>query len=137
MPADISSASRPDQGSIEMALYRKVRMIILWRCIAVFAFAACGSSCSDHGVHESQLVLKESRDVVPLEAHRRDGSPFNGTAYGTFFGERSFDAVEWTGPFKDGLPDGEFLIFSGTQSEPLLKITYARGTRVSTLVLER
>ncbi|SEM18393.1 hypothetical protein SAMN05428989_3300 [Pseudoxanthomonas sp. GM95] len=102
-------------------------------CVCLLAFVLLAASCTDRGVHERDLILETSRDVVPVEARNRDGSLFTGAAYGTFFGERSLDAIEWRGPFKDGLPDGEFLIFHDSESSTPLKLTYVKGKRVSAL----
>lgn len=90
------------------------------------------AACTDSfGVHQSALVLTGTKHfVVPTSASTKDGEPFSGAAYGTFFGERTMDCVKWSGTFVNGLPEGEFLIYENCGAEPQ-RFTYRQGARVA------
>src|SRR4051794_29052471 len=91
------------------AMIHTVRLAIIM-LLSVTA-ASCGGS--GHGVHEMDLDLQfQNRYVIPSLARTKAGAPFTGNAYGTFFGDKSLDCVEWEGPFEDGRPDGAFKIYS-------------------------
>lgn len=81
------------------------------------------------GLHESRLRLTTDTFVVPTFARDRNGQPYSGKAYGTFFGETSLDCIEWQGRFVDGLPDGEFLIHANCNTPPKT-VVFKRGTRI-------
>jgi len=49
--------------------------------------------------------------VVPYFVREKDGSPYTGTVYGTYFGDRLWDLKEWEGSFVEGKPSGEFKYF--------------------------
>jgi len=79
------------------------------------------------GVHASELLTTGGNvKVVPPSARTKDGRPFSGMAHGTFFGERSMDCVEWVGPYANGVPDGEFLIYASCRGEPQ-RVLYRHG----------
>jgi hypothetical protein len=88
---------------------------------------ACNAS---PGLHEGSLQLVHGKSVVPTFARDGNGHPFTGKAYGTFFGEKSLDCVEWQGRFVDGLPNGTFLIRASCGAPPQA-IAYTHGVRVS------
>jgi hypothetical protein len=80
-------------------------------------------------VFEKDLILDKTKDVVPKFAKHKDGTPFSGRAYGTFFGDRWGDCTEWEGPFEKGLPHGEFTIYKNCNLAAK-KFTYERGRRL-------
>ncbi|SBV35400.1 exported hypothetical protein [uncultured Stenotrophomonas sp.] len=89
------------------------------------------TACNASPGHESNLQLIYGKSVVPTFARDGDDQPFSGKAYGTFFGERSLDCVEWQGRFADGIPNGTFLIRASCNAPPQA-IAYTHGVRVST-----
>jgi len=94
--------------------------------------ALLATACSSpHGLHSSQLRLAgQDKFVVPSFIRNRDGRAFSGRAHGTFFGDRSFDCVEWEGQFVNGAPDGEFLVYDNCNTPPQ-KMVFKRGVRVT------
>jgi hypothetical protein len=54
---------------------------------------------SSQPIFEKDLALEfENNGIIPRFARTLNGSPFNGEAYGTFFGDRN-SCVEWKGHF--------------------------------------
>ena len=99
-------------------------MVIL---ISVFLIYSLYNS---NGVHESSLALEfSSNQVFPTYAKSKDGKPYTGSAYGTFFGEKSLDCTEWSGQFTNGIPSGVFKLYSACGS-PSSSWVYNNGTFV-------
>lgn len=90
------------------------------------------SGCGDlNGIHETDLLLGGAKSsVVPESVRTKNGAPFNGRAYGTFFGDRTMDCVEWTGIFVDGRPHGEFLVYTSCGDRPK-KVLYNGGIQAA------
>jgi hypothetical protein len=65
-------------------------------------------------VHAGELTLEINRqDVLPSSARSKDGKPYTGRAYGTFFGDKEpRSCAEWEGRFVAGVPTGEFNLYS-------------------------
>lgn len=62
--------------------------------------------------HVSRFDVSSSKlKVVPHFVRDKDGSPYTGTVYGTYFGDRLWDSKEWEGSFVEGKPSGEFKYF--------------------------
>lgn len=109
--------------------------------LVVLAIGACGAAYwifYDPEVFEKDLQLSYTdRQVIPSYARTKDGNPFTGIAYGTYFGDRYFDSVEWKGRFEAGKPEGSFIFytFSGTEDK---KILYENGIPIQrTKILQR
>ena len=85
-------------------------------CIVVLAFAVsgCTNAADAAAMHAGELQLDiKGQDILPSGARTRDGRPYTGAAYDTFFGDKqSRDCAEWEGSFRDGAPDGEFKLYS-------------------------
>ena len=65
------------------------------------------------GTHEKALNLTTSdSSVFPVRATNKDGTKFTGKVYGSFFGDKTFDCPEWEGQYLNGIPEGEFKLYS-------------------------
>lgn len=62
--------------------------------------------------HVSRFDVSSSKlKVVPHFVREKDGTPYTGLVYGTYFGDRLWDLKEWEGTFVEGEPSGEFKYF--------------------------
>ncbi|QWP78121.1 hypothetical protein J5226_06915 [Lysobacter sp. K5869] len=82
--------------------------------IASLAFAGCSVVSSQPPIYAGDLQIKTvGRDVLPSQALTKEGNPFNGVAYNTLSGDREpRSCTEWEGGFVNGVPTGEFLLYS-------------------------
>ena len=99
--------------------------------VLLFALLLTAACSSPHGLHSNQLLLTgQAQFVVPSFARKKDGHPFSGRAYGTFFGDSSLDCVEWEGQFVNGAPDGDFFVYDNCSVAPK-RILFKHGVRVT------
>jgi len=78
------------------------------------AISSCSKATDAPALHASELKLEtKGRDVLPSHALARDGQPYTGKAYDTFFGDKEpKKCTEWEGSFNKGLPTGEFRLYA-------------------------
>lgn len=94
------------------------RLAIRFRLALVLALGLAASACTNAAdpalVHAGELQLDiKGQDILPSAARTRDGRPYTGAAYDTFFGDKHpRECAEWEGRFRDGAPSGEFKLYS-------------------------
>lgn len=99
-------------------------------CLAGVILLSLGAASCTNGAHEKDLDLEFSnRYVVPSFARTREGQPYTGAAYGTFFGEQTFDCVEWEGAFEGGRPHGKFNVYANCNILDF-RVYFNHGVRV-------
>lgn len=90
------------------------RFAIVGSIVSMLAVSGCTNAADTSTVHAGELKLEIKRqDVLPSSARSKDGKPYTGRTYGTFFGDKEpRNCVEWEGSFADGVPVGEFNLYS-------------------------
>jgi len=80
----------------------------------MLAVSGCTNAADTTGIHAGELKLEtKGQDVLPSSAQSKDGSPYTGRAYDTFFGDKEpRNCAEWEGDFTNGVPTGEFNLYS-------------------------
>lgn len=81
---------------------------------AVLANGACSTKTSKPLTHAGDLATQTDGDnILPSRASTKDGKPYTGDVYETFFGDKKpKNCTEWEGAFIDGTPAGEFKLYS-------------------------
>lgn len=90
------------------------RFAIVSGIASMLAVSGCMNAADTAAVHAGELKLEIKRqDVLPSSARSKDGKPYTGRAYDTFFGDKEpRNCAEWEGSFADGVPTGEFKLYS-------------------------
>ncbi|WP_157510295.1 hypothetical protein [Lysobacter sp. Root559] len=90
------------------------RFAVVVGIVSMLAVSGCTNSADTTAVHAGELKLEIKRqDVLPSSARSKDGGPYTGRAYDTFFGDKEpRNCAEWEGSFADGVPIGDFSLYS-------------------------
>lgn len=82
--------------------------------VGLLAIAGCSTEADKRLSHASDLTIQtDVHSVLPSRAFTKDGKPYTGDVYETFFGDKlPKNCAEWEGAFIDGMPAGEFKLYS-------------------------
>lgn len=82
--------------------------------VAALAFTGCSTEANKRSLHASDLTIQtDAHNILPSRASTKDGKPYTGDVYETFFGgKQPKNCAEWEGAFIDGMPTGEFKLYT-------------------------